>query len=114
ERPVREVVPVDLHRHAGRMAVDRRSLPEQVDASAHERTVEIVEVRDLLGKAAALALPADQLDREVVRERDVVAARAVERIDEGAGFADHRPAIDRPRARDLMAVLAEAEEVLDL
>ena len=68
-------------------------------AEAHEGVVPLA--LRLVVVAAELAL--DEVDREVVLERDEVAAWAVERVGERAGLADGRPAV----AEELLGAIGQ-------
>ena len=58
-----------------------------------EAEVQVVVVLESLGDVLALEIAADQVAGEDVPEPDEVRARRVERVGEGAGLADQRPAI---------------------
>ncbi len=94
--PVIRVVPDHLHRHHFRVSEDRVLVRIEREGAAIERKVELLVEPCVRSKRLSGEVFRDELGDIGVGDRDEVAARRVERIEEHARLARERPA----RARE--------------
>ena len=99
------------------MTVDIRRLSIEVDGSTHERSIDRTQFpranHELL-LARAFPIMLNHFAREAIGKSDKIGPGAIERIRKGAGFADDGPALRRPTAGDVMAVVFKAPEIENL